>query len=141
MRMERLLEKGTGVFLFESQFVADRFERYVGRTDKPVQVFLNGLHPDEFAPVEHAPTRPISCSSASCAMPKGIDLMLQGLASLGKRLGRRLTLSVVGAGPDEAAMRSLAGSLGLGDAVTFRGAMPARAGFATGKRNDRAVAL
>lgn len=51
---------------------------------------------------------------------KGVDLLIDALAVLGVR-GIRPTLSIVGTGPEEAALRDRADRLGLTDAVAFLG--------------------
>ena len=52
---------------------------------------------------------------------KGVDLLLQALATLGSR-GLTPTLSIVGAGPEEPALRELTARLGLQSQVSFLGA-------------------
>jgi glycosyltransferase involved in cell wall biosynthesis len=133
MRMERLLERGTGLFLFESQFVRDRYLEFVGPTKRPIEVFLNGLHAHEFAPIVHRPDAADLMFIGELRYAKGIDLMLQALARVKARLGRAIRLNIVGSGPDEAALRNLATSLGIAGEVAFLGAMNAREAFALGR--------
>jgi len=51
---------------------------------------------------------------------KGVDLLIDALGILRER-GLRPTLSVIGAGPEEAALREQAARLGLADSVAFLG--------------------
>jgi glycosyltransferase involved in cell wall biosynthesis len=53
---------------------------------------------------------------------KGIDLLMQAFACIAGRTDR--TLTVAGSGPDEARMRALADSLGVGNRVLFLGHVP-----------------
>jgi glycosyltransferase involved in cell wall biosynthesis len=133
MKMERLLEKGTGLFLFESQFVSDRYQEFVGRTDKPVQVFVNGIHAHEFMPVVHDPDASDLMFIGELRMAEGIDILLDALADVRHRTGRTLSIEIVGSGPDEAALRVQAERLGLAATTKFLGAMPARKAFQRGR--------
>ena len=72
MAIERLLEGATDMFLFESRFIAGRFEAHIGHmpsTDH--RIVLNGISEAEFEPIDHD-ARPTSISSisASCARPR-----------------------------------------------------------------------
>jgi glycosyltransferase involved in cell wall biosynthesis len=51
---------------------------------------------------------------------KGVEMLIRSLPLL----RFPATLDVVGSGEDEVGLRSLAGSLGVGDRVTWRGALP-----------------
>jgi glycosyltransferase involved in cell wall biosynthesis len=133
MKMEQMLERGTGLFLFESQFVCDRYAEFVGSTSKPVQVFLNGLHAHEFARIEHVPDAADLMFIGELRYAKGIDLLLQAIAAITARTGRALSINIVGSGPDEAGLRAMARQLGLSDRAQFLGAMPARIAFERGK--------
>jgi len=63
---------------------------------------------------------------------KGIDVLLEAMALLTQG-GRRVTATIVGDGPDRAALQAQAAALGLAAQVRFVGAKPARAGFALGR--------
>lgn len=52
---------------------------------------------------------------------KGVDVLLEAVARLRTTHGLRPTVTLVGAGPEERALRSLASRLELGQAVTFAG--------------------
>ncbi|MGY1787306.1 glycosyltransferase [Geodermatophilus sp. SYSU D00698] len=51
---------------------------------------------------------------------KGFDILIRALAMV-HETGRRVGLVIMGRGPEESALRSLADSLGVGHAVTFTG--------------------
>jgi glycosyltransferase involved in cell wall biosynthesis len=133
MKMERLLERGTGLFLFESQFVCDRYRAFVGDTRRPVQVFLNGLHPQEFEPVRHDADAADFMFIGELRYAKGIDVMLEALVRLRNAIGRPVTLNIIGSGPDEQSLKGLVAKLGLTSEVAFLGVKGAREAFQCGK--------
>ncbi|HZN29090.1 MAG TPA: glycosyltransferase family 4 protein, partial [Xanthobacteraceae bacterium] len=59
-------------------------------------------------------------------------MLLEAMALLTQG-GRRVTATIVGDGPDRAALQAQAAALGLAAQVRFVGAKPARAGFALGR--------
>lgn len=132
MLIERFLERGTDVFTFESQYVADRFAREVGKTDKLVRIALNGLYPHEFAPrsLGEAPTDLVFMGELREA--KGIDLLITALGRL-KAKGRQISTTVVGSGPDEAMLKRMASEAGIAEATTFPGPMRGPDGLKRGR--------
>jgi glycosyltransferase involved in cell wall biosynthesis len=133
MAMERLLERGTDVFLFESAFVAERYRASVGPTKRMTRVFLNGLHPAELEPIAHLADAADLMFIGELRYAKGIDVLLEALAALAAAGGLRLSLEIVGAGPDHAALAALSSRLGLDDRVRFLGPGGARQSFARGR--------
>ena len=59
-------------------------------------------------------------------------MLIDAIATLARN-GHPVTATIVGEGPDRAAFEAAVTQRGLGDAVTFVGAMPARAAFALGR--------
>lgn len=133
MGVERVLERGTSLFLFESQFVADRFRRFVGPTDAVARVVLNGLHAREFEPVRRRPDAADFLYIGEFRFAKGLDVLLRAAALLRDRMGRAPTLHLVGAGPDETQLRSSVETLDLTGNVGFSQPMAAREAFARGR--------
>jgi glycosyltransferase involved in cell wall biosynthesis len=131
MGMERLLARATDLFLFESAYIRDRFEQSVNAPGERKHVTLNGVSDAEFAPVQPADDAADFLYIGELRALKGIDTLLDALASLKDQYA--WSLNVVGAGPDDALLRERASSLGLGDRVRFLGAMPARDAFARGR--------
>lgn len=130
MGAERLLARVTDLFLFESAYIRARFEDWVDAPDARKFVTLNGIGEDEFTPVEPRADAADFLYLGELRAVKGIDTLLEALASPALP---PWTLNVVGAGPDDALLRGVAASLGLGERVRFPGAMPAREAFATGR--------
>jgi glycosyltransferase involved in cell wall biosynthesis len=128
MRIERWLERGTDIFLFESKFVADRYREFVGETTALQRVVLNGLYAHELAPVTPAADAADFLYIGEFRFAKGVDNLLDAVAA-SAATGRTPTLILVGQGPDEQALRDKAAALGLSGAISFRKPMAAREAF------------
>jgi glycosyltransferase involved in cell wall biosynthesis len=65
---------------------------------------------------------------------KGVDVLIKAVGLLWRQ-GRRVTLTIVGDGPDRKAFEAGAKALGpqVAEAIRFVGVLPAREGFAFGK--------
>jgi glycosyltransferase involved in cell wall biosynthesis len=129
MATERLLERGTDLFLFESLFIRRRYEEFVGPTNRLVKVVPNGLYPHEYDPVTPEPDAKDFLYIGEFRFAKGIDNLLAALVKLRMTRGRAPTLLLVGSGPDEEALRARVAEFALGDIVSFMQPMPARQAF------------
>ena len=131
LAIERALERFTSGLIFESAYAA---RVYAERVRVPVaahRIIPNGLQPADFMiaqPAEHASDvlfvgelRPI----------KGIEVLVDALAQLNAR--QRVTATIVGSGPDAERLKAKVAALGLSDAITFTGALPARQAFTLGR--------
>jgi glycosyltransferase involved in cell wall biosynthesis len=105
MRVESLLERATNVFTFESEFIAGRYDAYVGRPRPLSRVIWNGLHPREFEPVTPAPDATSLVYIGEFRAAKGLPTLIDALRLL-RRRGEKATVTFVGAGPDEEELRS-----------------------------------
>ena len=132
MIIEKLLERGTDVFTFESQYIADCFTREVGKTDKLIRIALNGLYPHEFAPRQIGPAPTDFLFMGELRTAKGIDLMIEALGRM-KKQGRAPTITIVGSGPDEAMLKKMAADHGIADQATFPGPMRGPEGLKRGR--------
>jgi glycosyltransferase involved in cell wall biosynthesis len=128
--LERLLGRMTDAFIFISQYEADAYVAKVGRPKVPMTVALNGLRAEEFEPVQPNPDARDFLFIGMMRAMKGPEDFLRALAIVRDRTGLAPTAWMVGDGDDKPAYRLLANVLGLGKAVTFRDAMPAREAFA-----------
>lgn len=133
MRAEKLLEKPTGLYLFESAYIGGCFERYVGKTSAVTRIVVNGISDAEFEPVEPSVDAPEFLYVGELRSAKGIDTMLDALALVSRRSAFSPAASLVGSGPDQAQLAAQAASLGLAERVKFLGAMPARQAFQRGR--------
>ncbi len=130
MAAERLMERGTDAFLFESQYIADRYREFVCDTEAVSCVVLNGLHPHELEPVSPAADASDFLYIGEFRFAKGVDNLLLAASKITTPSGGRPKLLFVGQGPDEDALRAQASALGLAGLVTFHKPMAARDAFA-----------
>jgi glycosyltransferase involved in cell wall biosynthesis len=86
-----------------------------------VSVIQNGL-PDEAFLTRDQPRSNILYLGRLEIAQKGIDLLVQAFARVANSTSCRLTIA--GSGPDEARVRELAASLGVGDRLLFLGRVP-----------------
>lgn len=133
MAIERLLARGTDIFLFESAYIAKQFRNRVGATRKLVRIVANGISPAEFIPVEAAPDAAEFLYVGELRAAKGIDTLIDTLALLTSRLPKRPRLVLVGSGPDEEKLVAHAAARGIADDVKFAGPLPAREAFRLGR--------
>jgi glycosyltransferase involved in cell wall biosynthesis len=82
MLIERLLRRGTQAFLFESQFIADRYYEFVGPTAVETRIVFNGLYPEEFTPVDPHPDAADFLYIGEFRFAKGIDTLLSAMGRL-----------------------------------------------------------
>jgi glycosyltransferase involved in cell wall biosynthesis len=132
MTAESILARRTDVFLFESQYIAGRFRESVGETDRIVRIVLNGIGETEFAPIAHVPD-PFDLVYVGELRPaKGIETLIDAVSLLRRENDVRLTLLVVGSGPDDAALKARAREAGIWDSVAFVPPQPIRHALARG---------
>jgi glycosyltransferase involved in cell wall biosynthesis len=131
LTFERVLMRRTDLLLFESQYGRDTFRAKIGEPAALVRVVHNGVTPAEFAVVEPGPDATDLLFIGELRTLKGIDVLIEAIALIG-RDWRAVTATIVGEGPDRAALEAKVRALKLGDAVRFAGALPARTAFALG---------
>ncbi|MBY0362156.1 MAG: glycosyltransferase family 4 protein [Phreatobacter sp.] len=132
LTLERLLAARTDLFLFESLFGLNAFAAKVCKPRGTVRVVHNGVSEGEFSAVPLRQDAADLLFIGELRHLKGIDVLIDAMALLRGR-GRALTATIVGDGPDAGLFRQKAVDVGLSDAVTFAGAMPAREAFARGR--------
>ncbi len=132
LRLENILMRRGDLFLFESAYSEQIFRANVGNPKRIVRVVHNGIGEADFGPVERAPDATDLVFVGEFRPVKGIDVLIAAVALL-HRAGRRVTATIVGHGPEEAALRAEAVMLGLADCVRFVPAMPARRAFVLGR--------
>lgn len=133
MAIERQLEKSTDGLIFESTYAARVYRERVGAGPAPQRVVPNGLQPADFFAPQHDPdtTRDV-LFVGELRDVKGVNHLLEALAAL-KHEGLHLSATIVGSGPDEAALQVMARNLGLEGQAVFTGALPARTAFNLGR--------
>jgi len=131
-RLERALMNSTDLFLFESAFARDTYQRTIGFPKGLVRCVFNGVTADEFDPVTRATDATDIVYVGEFRHIKGADLVLDALARLHAD-GKPLTLTLAGDGEEMAALKAQVERLGLTHSVRFIGHVKARHGFAQGK--------
>ena len=131
-RLERALMNRTELFLFESAFARDTYERVIGKPAGLVRCVFNGVTASEFDPVVTAEDATDLVYVGEFRDIKGADLLIHAVARL-RADDKPVTLTLAGDGEETEALKALIKSLNIGDAVRFIGHVKARFGFAQGK--------
>jgi glycosyltransferase involved in cell wall biosynthesis len=132
LALERMLLLRPSLYLFESAYSGRVFRDKIGEPSGLVRVIHNGVAPNEFEPVTPAPDATDLVFIGEFRPVKGIDILIEAIARL-HAAGRMVTATLVGSGPDEAALKAQVLRLSLHDAIRFMPAMPARAALALGR--------
>lgn len=132
LTLERILMRRGDLFLFESAYSRDIFNAKIGNPGGIVRVVHNGVSKAEFEPVALVPDATDIVFMGELRHVKGIDILIEAIGQL-RQGGRKLSATLVGSGPDEAALRAQVTRLGLDAAIRFMPAMAARSAFALGR--------
>jgi glycosyltransferase involved in cell wall biosynthesis len=130
-RLERALMNRTDLFLFESAFARDTYQRMIGTPKGLVRCVFNGVTADEFDPVAKAEDATDIVYVGEFRHIKGADLLVDAVARL-RSDGRPVTLTLAGDGEETEAIKAQIARLGLGEAVRLIGHVKARYGFSKG---------
>jgi glycosyltransferase involved in cell wall biosynthesis len=130
-RLERALMNSTDLFLFESAFARDTYQRTIGIPHGLVRCVFNGVTADEFDPVVKAADATDIVYVGEFRQIKGADLLIDAVARL-RADGKPVTLTLAGDGEELDALKAQIQKLGLGEAVRFIGHVKARYGFSKG---------
>jgi glycosyltransferase involved in cell wall biosynthesis len=131
-RLERALMNSTELFLFESAFARDTYQRTVGTPKGMVSCVFNGITAEEFDPVVTADDATDIVYVGEFRHIKGADLLIDAVARL-REDGKPLTLTLAGDGEELDTLKAQVQRLSLGDAVRFIGHVKARYGFSKGR--------
>ena len=131
-RLERALMNRTDLFLFESGFARDTYERVVGKPAGLVRCVFNGVGANEFDPIPLAEDATDLVYVGEFRHIKGADLLIEAVAQL-RAGGRPVTLTLAGDGEETANLKALVARHKLGEAVRFIGHVKAGFGFSKGK--------
>lgn len=130
-RLERALMNSTDLFLFESAFARDTYQRTIGAPKGLVRCVFNGVTADEFDPIVKADDATDVVYVGEFRHIKGADLLIDAVARL-RADGKPVTLTLAGDGEELADLKAQIARLDLGDAVRFIGHVKARHGFSKG---------
>ena len=131
-RLERALMNSTDLFLFESAFARDTYQRTIGIPSGLVRCVFNGVTADEFDPIVTADDATDVVYVGEFRHIKGADLLIDAVARL-RADGKPVTLTLAGDGEELENLKAQIQRLGLGDAIRFIGHVKARYGFSKGK--------
>jgi glycosyltransferase involved in cell wall biosynthesis len=131
-RLERALMNSTDLFLFESAFARDTYQRTIGIPTGLVRCVFNGVTADEFDPVARAADATDIVYVGEFRHIKGVDLLIDEVARLHSD-GKPVTLTLAGDGEELQNLKAQIQKLGLTEAVRFIGHVKARYGFSKGK--------
>src|ERR1700693_2662877 len=121
----------TDLFLFESAFARDTYQRTIGIPAGLVRCVFNGVTADEFDPIARAADATDVAYVGEFRHIKGADLLIDAVARLHAD-GKPVTLTLAGEGEELEALKAQVQKLGLGEAVRFIGHVKARYGFSKG---------
>ncbi|WFU36678.1 glycosyltransferase family 4 protein [Bradyrhizobium brasilense] len=130
-QLERTLMNSTDLFLFESAFARDTYQRTVGKPAGLVRCVFNGVTAEEFEPVPGADDATDVAYVGEFRRIKGADLLIDAVAKL-RAEGKPLTLTLGGDGEEFERLKEQVKRLSLGEAVRFIGHVKARFGFSKG---------
>jgi glycosyltransferase involved in cell wall biosynthesis len=130
-RLERTLMNNTDLFLFESTFARDTYQRMIGTPKGLVRCVFNGVTADEFDPVVKASDATDIVYVGEFRHIKGADLLIDAVARL-RADGKPVTLTLAGDGEETENLKAQIQRLGLSEAVRFIGHVKARYGFSKG---------
>ena len=130
-RLERALMNRTDLFLFESAFARDTYQRMIGTPKGLVRCVFNGVTAAEFDPITKAQDATDIVYVGEFRHIKGADLLVDAVARL-RADGRPVTLTLAGDGEETDAIKAQIQRLGLGEVVRFIGHVKARYGFSKG---------
>jgi glycosyltransferase involved in cell wall biosynthesis len=132
-RIERTLMNNTDLFLFESAFARDTYQRTVGTpTEGLVRCVFNGVTADEFDPVVIADDATDIVYVGEFRHIKGADILIDAVARL-RADGKPVTLTLGGDGEEIEALKAQIQRLSLTGVVRFIGHVRARYGFSKGR--------
>jgi glycosyltransferase involved in cell wall biosynthesis len=131
-RMERVLMNRTELFLFESAFARNTYQRMIGTPAGLVRCVFNGVTASEFDPVTLAADATDVTYVGEFRHIKGADLLIDAVARL-RADGRPVTLTLGGDGEESETLKAQVARLNLGEAVRFIGHVKARYGFSKGR--------
>ncbi|MTV12696.1 MULTISPECIES: glycosyltransferase family 4 protein [Bradyrhizobium] len=130
-QLERALMNSTDLFLFESAFARDTYQRTVGKPAGLVRCVFNGVTAEEFEPVPRADDATDVAYVGEFRRIKGADLLIDAVAKL-RAEGKPVTLTLGGDGEEFERLKEQVKRLSLGEAVRFIGHVKARYGFSKG---------
>jgi glycosyltransferase involved in cell wall biosynthesis len=132
LTLEKLLNRRTDLFVFESAFIERLYRATVGEPAALWRIVPNGVGAGEFEEIALKPDATDILYIGELRRLKGVDLLLDAMANL-RRHGTPLTATIVGAGDAREDLQRQARQSGMDEAVRFIPPTPAREAFALGR--------
>lgn len=133
MLVEHLLGSFTDAFLFESAYIDRRYRELVGAPATLARIVPNGVAAAEFEPVTLSPEAAEFFYIGEFRSVKGLDTLIDALALLSEKTGKRPRLVLIGDGPDKNVLIARAQDRGVGEQLSVLGPMSARQAFSLGR--------
>lgn len=132
MLAERLLERGTDLLQFESEYMAKRYASEIGPGAALINVARNGVGAKDFVKVTPSPDAAEFVYVGELAVRKGVDILIEALAVIhtGGQFAPRLV--IVGSGPDRDALAGIIDKFGMSRYIALAEPRPAQVAFAMG---------
>src|ERR1700688_2566653 len=111
-RLERALMNNTDLFLFESAFARDTYQRTIGTPKGLVRCVFNGVTADEFDPIVKADDATEVTYVGEFRHIKGADLLIEAVARL-RADGKPVTLALGGDGEELGSLKAKVEKSGL----------------------------
>jgi glycosyltransferase involved in cell wall biosynthesis len=127
-RLERVLMNATDLFLFESAFARDTYQRTIGVPNGLVRCVFNGVSAEEFDPVVRTADSTDLVYVGEFRHIKGADILIDAVARL-RADGKPVTLTLAGDGEEFDSLKAQVQRLGLAQPVRFIGHVKARYAF------------
>jgi glycosyltransferase involved in cell wall biosynthesis len=121
---EKLLTYRGNGYIFVCDFERKEFEQKIGLSGRPYRVAYNGLWDEEFADALPRSDATDLLFIGEMRYIKGVDLLLKAIMIANKK--RKLTLTLVGDGPDQKDFEQLAKQFGIASQCNFAGRKPMR---------------
>jgi len=121
---EGALLRAAAAIAVDTETLAGQLRAFIDGCRDRATIIRAGLPLTELAPGPRLLKRPRLLCVGPLTRDSGFDLAIDALAELRERI-RTAELTVVGVGPEQAALEAQAGDLDLSSAVTFRGALDA----------------
>jgi glycosyltransferase involved in cell wall biosynthesis len=132
-RLERVLMNNTDLFLFESAFARNTYQRMIGTPKKElVRCVFNGVTAEEFESIVPVSDATDLVYVGEFRHIKGADLLIDAVAQL-RAHGKAVTLTLAGDGEEIGSLKAQVERHGLGGAIRFIGHVKARHGFSKGR--------
>ena len=125
-----LARAGSGM-IFVCEFERQSFADKIGLAGKPNAIVYNGLLPSEFSRIAPNADAADILFMGDMRFLKGVDVLLRAMALVKRK--RPVTASLVGDGPDLAALERLVQELGLAGDVNFLGRLPTADALSRGR--------